>query len=210
MDMNIRRHQLVTVLGSALLLFACEAHARLDETGEEIAKRFGDQERVHPQLSNAAWAFHELEGACRREPGPEDKMAELFDRVRHWNWDDADFRGYRRGKVTILVILLNDKAVFEHYMQGATFSDEDLNQLLSAQSGGSKWKRSNNSGDTIGSIRTWRTIDPATEKPSRYAITNGGSSISFYSPAIIDYCIEAARRMASDAEKNKKKTMDGF
>lgn len=203
-------YRFLTSLALAILFSADNANARLGESGDEIAKRFGDQQRVHPQISNAKWALDELEGAWRIQPGPQDQIAELFDVLRSWSWERVEFRGYRRGDFTVLVMLLDDKSVFEHCLREATLFDQEMNDLLAAQSAGSKWQRSNNPEETNGAIQTWKIIDSATRKPLRFAVSNGGSSISFYSTGILQYCVEAAKRTIDEAEKKKRKAIDGF
>lgn len=203
-------YRFLTSLALAVLFSTCGAYARLGESGDEIAKRFGDQQRVHPQISNAKWAVDELEGAWRIQPGPEDQIAELFDVLRRWNWERVEFRGYRRGDFIVLVILLDNKSVFEHCKRGATLSDQEMNDLLAAQSAVGKWQRSNNPEETNGAIQTWKISDGATRKPIRFAVSNGGSSVSFYSPEMLQYCLDAGKRIKDDADKSNRKTIDGF
>jgi hypothetical protein len=108
------------------------------------------------------------------------------------------------------VILLDDKSVFENYSRGATLSEKEMDALLTSNSGANKWRRANNPADTNGSIQTWKAIDSATKKPSRYAVTNGGSNLSFYVPDILEYCEEAAKSIVNGAAKKKAETIKGF
>lgn len=199
------------VLTILVTLFANRLHARLGETGEGIAKRFGDEQQVHPSLSNATRAVYELEGAWRLHPGIEQHVvAELFKGLGTWNWGRVTFHGYKFGDFRVLVILLDNKSVFEYYSRGEALSKDDIEALLASNSGGNTWEKSDDSDYEIGSIQTWKVVDQTTKKESRFAVTNGGRNLAFSTPAIMIYCAESLKTIIDEAEKKKAKAIKGF
>lgn len=206
---------LASVIIASLLVPPLTTHAILGESGEEMAKRFGAEQRVHPTRSNADMAVYELEGALRLGPEPAGVPAginkaipEMFRLLSAWNWETVSFRGYRVGEFSVSVILLGDRSVFEHYShnQGATFSDAEMNSLLDSNSGGSRWQQlpAAYAGD---SIRRWQVQDSVTHKPSRIALTNGGSNLSIYVPDILIYCVNATKALLNKEDKSRADSM---
>jgi hypothetical protein len=197
-----------TALATLALLLPATLYARLGESGDEIAKRFGSEVKVHPQYSNASMAIYELGRALYFSMSAE--TSKMMDVLSNWGWERVTFRGYVFGEFKVYVILLDDKSVFEHYSRAAMLSDKEMETLLSANSGGGKWQQRVNTQDPVSSIRKWVIMDPTTKKPTRMAITDDGSNLSLYLPAIALYCAEAAQSIVSQSEAKRKGTIKGF
>lgn len=185
-----------------IILSTMQLYARLGESGDEIAKRFGEEQRLSPVSTNATMALYELESAWSSSGKPlglsqdeTDAVGGLFRILRTWNWERVAFHGSKLGDFRVCVILLDDKSVFEEYLRGETLSDQDVDALLKANSSGNEWQKV--------SKDFWKIIDPATKKPLRLAVTNGGSNLSFYTIGILSYCLEAAQITEDNAKKKK-------
>ena len=207
LPIHSRPHKII-MASLALLLAAVDLHARIGESGEEIANRFGKEEKVHPSYSNASMAVDELGRALYFSIGAD--TSKIMDALNGWNWERVTFRGYRFGEFSVYVILLDNKSVFEHYSRGATLSEQEMDTLLTSNSGGGKWQQIVNRVDPGSSIRNWKIVNPDTKKPSRMAITNGGSNVSFYVPEIVLYCAEAAQNIVNKSEKKRTENVKGF
>src|SRR5438874_3819547 len=103
----------MTLVALSAVLLPSRATARLGETGDEISKRFGSEERVHPLLNNASLAVDELGSAFYFTLGTD--SSQIMEALRGWSWDRVSFRGYRFGEFNVCIILLDDKSVFENY-----------------------------------------------------------------------------------------------
>lgn len=181
-------------------------HARLGESGEEVANRFGKEVKVHPNLSNASMAVYEFRQALYYSIGED--TAKLMDVLKGWNWDRVTFRGYRFGEFNVYVILLDNKSVFENYSRVAALSEQEMDTLLTANSDGNQWQEIESNADSL--IRNWKVADPTTKKATRMAVSNGGNTLSLYVPDIVLHCAAAAKAIAEKSEKNRTDNVKGF
>lgn len=216
-----------TILVIFAVLLPATLHARIGETEDEITKRFGkeeeeraldrqDREKINKRFDthlldrNAAMAFRELKDALHWSIGQETRK--FMDMLSEWNWDRVTFRCYQFGEFKVHVILLDNKSVFEHYQRYPDLNEQEVDTLLTSNAGGSKWEKiapppDSGSGSTF---KKWKIVDPTTRKPSRLAISNGGTQISFFVPEIVLYCTEAAKTIAEEKEKKRKDGIKGF
>jgi hypothetical protein len=188
----------------AVLTLVSSAHARLGESEDQLEARFGKPVKGHPNLSDAAFVFSQLSSTLYFGPlQPEQGVMDILER---WDWTGFTFKAYTLEPYQVLVLLKDGKSVFEEVRDSTAtqFDSTKLDALLTANAGGLTWRMVPTEDETI---RQWFTTDPQTKVKTRFAVSNGGSSIGFYTAELVQFLNKKASEIKAGKEtKNTEAT----